>query len=364
MAASGFTADGNDAHAKGPRILALAYALLFALLAAFAAGVAVLGNPDAAQPVARVSLPALPQTQSQIPATPAGPGPSITAETELPPAIKPGPITTAIFAGHALIADPTLIENTDDGPLPRIADDGRKPMQVYAAPNTAAGRPRITIVLSGLGISAKTTAAALAGLPPSVTLGFAPYASDAQRWVAEARMLGHEVLLELPMEPFDYPDSDPGPHTLRAGLGETANTKLLAWALTRFTGYTGVTNLGSGGRFLSDSDALSPIMTYVTRRGLLFFDNGAASQSAAPSVAAQVGASFAQANTTIDSIQAAMEIDRRLSDLEATAREKGSAVGAGYIYPVTIDRVSQWAQGLSGRGFVLVPASAIVSTPK
>jgi len=46
------------------------------------------------------------------------------------------------------------------------------------------------------------------------------------------------------------------------------------------------------------------------------------------------------------------------------ADRAGSAGGTGQIYPVTIDRVRNWAQGLSGRGFVLVPASAIVSAPK
>ena len=32
---------------------------------------------------------------------------------------------------------------------------------------------------------------------------------------------GHEVMLQVPMEPFDYPDNDPGPHTLD-GAGEPA----------------------------------------------------------------------------------------------------------------------------------------------
>ena len=90
------------------------------------------------------------------------------------------------------------------------------------------------------------------------------------------------------MEPFDFPDSDPGPHTLRAGQDEDANIQRLTWALTRFTGYAGVTNL-LGQRFLSDSDALAPMLTYLNRRGLYFFDNGAASQSVAPTVAGQVG---------------------------------------------------------------------------
>ena len=105
-------------------------------------------------------------------------------------------------------------------------------------------------MVSGLGISAKATTAALASLPPGVTLGFAPYAGDVQHWVNEARQFGHEVVLEVPMEPFDFPDSDPGPHTLRAGVDEDSNIQRLTWTLSRFTGYAGVTNL-LGRRFLS-----------------------------------------------------------------------------------------------------------------
>ncbi len=61
------------------------------------------------------------------------------------------------------------MENSPAGPLPRIADDGRKPMTAYAAP-AAGGKFRIAIVVSGLGISAKATGAALASLPAGVTL--------------------------------------------------------------------------------------------------------------------------------------------------------------------------------------------------
>ena len=129
---------------------------------------------------------------------------------------------------------------------------GRGPGRV--GPGSVVDRPDALLafyVISGLGISAKATSAAIAGLPADVTLAFAPYDDDVQRWVSEARRQGHEVLLELPMEPYDFPDSDPGPHTLRAGVGEESNTQRLTWSLTRFTGYAGVTNL-LGGRFLGD----------------------------------------------------------------------------------------------------------------
>jgi polysaccharide deacetylase 2 family uncharacterized protein YibQ len=181
--------------------------------------------------------------------------------------------------------------------------------------------------------------------------------------VSKAREAGHEVLLEVPMEPFDYPDSDLGPHTLRAGMDEDSNTQRLNWALSRFTGYAGVTNL-FGQRFISDPDALSPALSVLARRGLYFFDNGVAAQSAAPSVAGRVGASFAQAGETLDNVPSAPEVDKQLSALEEQARAHGSAIGAAFLYPVSVQRIALWAKSLQGRGFVLVPVSAIVTQPK
>jgi uncharacterized protein len=347
MSEAAFTGENRGSFAA--RALAFTTAFFFCSLTAGALVITLLGS--AGRPGVTLTLAGL--------TSPRPVAPIIAAADALPPPVV---IDKPVFAGTVLVADPALIENTPLGPLPRIADDGRKPMTVYAAP-AAAGKFRIAIVVSGLGISAKATNAALASLPPGVTLGFAPYANDVQHWVSQARQFGHEVVLEVPMEPFDFPDSDPGPHTLRTGADENANLERLTWAMTRITGYAGVTNL-LGQRFLSDSDALSPAMTYLARRGLYFYDNGAAQQSAAPQVAASTATPFGQANESLDSIQTALEIDRHLSALEDEARAHGSAIGSGFIYPITVDRIAAWSKGLQGRGFVLVPVSAIVSAPK
>src|SRR5215469_16204715 len=257
----------------GSRTLAIASAAVAVLIVLLFAGVGIFGRASDGEPTARVDLrlPASRHAQSGRGQTPerlantnligAGPEPSAPLPAPapsagaasqgatavqappLPPAIVPGKIDKAVYAGRALVADPALIEATQQGPLPRIADDGRMPMNAYAPPSAPESRPRIALVVSGLGISARETAAALDHLPPQVTLAFAPYADDVQRWVSEARRRGHEVLLEVPMEPFDFPESDPGPHTLRAGQEEDSNIQRLDWALSRFTGYAGVTNL-------------------------------------------------------------------------------------------------------------------------
>lgn len=334
---------------RGPAFGTLAFASSFlaCLLAAGALAITVFGRP--AVPGITLEL-----THDEAPVVAAVPAAPVVQNGTIV-----GPVTGMVYAGRALMADPALIENSAIGPLPRIADDGRKPMTVYAAPAPAAAKFKIAIMVGGLGTSATATQAALAALPPAVTLGFAPYAGDVGEWAAKARSQGHEVLLQIPMEPFDFPDSDPGPNTLRAGQDEEANLQRMSWALSRFTGYAGVSNL-LGQRFLADSAALSPALTHLNRRGLYFFDNGAASQSVAPSVAAQVGIPAVQSNAAIDSIQTATEIDRRLLELESLARTHGSAVGSASLYPVSLARIAAWAKGLQARGFVLVPVSAIL----
>ena len=332
---------------RAARALGLASASLLCFLAASALGITVLGKVHRPEIVMDLAPPPAPKAAA----------PHMAVAAQPPPAI----IEKPIFAGRSLIADPALIENSPQGPLPRIADDGRSPMAAYAAP-ALSGKFRIAIVVSGLGLSAKATGAALAGLPPAVTLAFAPYASDVQRWVSEARQQGHEAVLEVPMEPFDFPDSDPGPHTLRSGVERDANGERLSWILSRVTGYAGVTNL-LGQRFMADGDALSPTMTQLARRGLYFYDNGAVAQSAAADVAGRLSAPFIRANETLDGIQTALEIDKHLSDLENAARAHGSAVGSAFLYPISIERIALWSKGLEKRGFVLVPVSAILNQP-
>jgi polysaccharide deacetylase 2 family uncharacterized protein YibQ len=361
---AGSTFDDSAAARSGSYALALAWLALLGLLVTVGVATTFLGDPHAGDPVVRVEL-AKPEASAAATAAPSlrtasAPEPLVLPTASAPPAPK---ITQPVFAGRALVADPSLIENTPAGPLPRIALNGSTPMRAYAPAVTADGRPRIAIVIAGLGISANATEAALKDLPPGVTLSFAPYAGDVQHWVSAARDAGHEVLLEVPMESYDFPDSDLGAHTLRSGAGDDVNTQRLIWAMTRFSGYAGVTNL-LGGRFLSDQTALEPMLGYLARRGLFFYDTGASAHSAVPDVAARVGLPYAQGQPAIDTIQTAMEIDHRLAALEETARASGSASASGFLYPVTVERVARWAQGLSARGFVLAPASAIVSKPK
>jgi polysaccharide deacetylase 2 family uncharacterized protein YibQ len=263
--------------------------------------------------------------------------------------------------------DQRLLDTSRHGAIPKIAPDGARPADIYARPvKPQAGRadaPRIAIVIEGLGIGANGTAEALAKLPAPVTFAFAPYGTDLERWVARARGEGHEVLLQIGMEPFDYPDNDPGPQTLLASLTPEQNIDRLHWFLSRFQGYVGVTSL-MGARFTATDSAFGPIIREAGKRGLIWFDNGTSPRSVAGQISGAGNVAFAKADAVLDAVPTAVEIDNALARLEATARSRGLAIGAASALPVTIERVAQWAKAAEARGVMLVPVSVVANRAK
>ncbi len=239
------------------------------------------------------------------------------------------------------------------GLLPIIGRDGRTPFQAYARPFASNGKPKVAIVVGALGLNATATRAAIEKLQPEVTLSFTPYADGLQAWIDLARANGHEVMVEIPMEPLDYPANDPGPSTLMAGAPGGEITHKLEGLLTRATGYFAVTNY-MGGRFMSSDTAMSALIASLRSRGVGFVDDGTAGKRGGG------GTPRASADSVIDDDPSASAIDGQLLKLEAGALQHGQSLGSGFAYALTIDKVTRWAAGLAGRGYQLAPASAVM----
>lgn len=257
--------------------------------------------------------------------------------------------------------DKRLVERTRHGQLPKIGPDGATPLQIYARPLGPAptGKPagRIAILVGGLGISQSSTSEAIARLPGPVSLAFAPYGAELEKTVQRARGEGHEVFLQVPMEPFDYPDNDPGPHTLLTGPRGSDNLDRLQWVLGRFTGYVGIVNF-LGGRLTADDGALTPLLREVAGRGLMVVDDGSSPRSLLASAAAKAQIPALKADLSLDAVPRAEAIDKELQRLEALAGSQGAAVATASALPVTIERISRWARTLEGKNLVIVPVSA------
>jgi polysaccharide deacetylase 2 family uncharacterized protein YibQ len=279
------------------------------------------------------------------------------AEVVIRDAAKPG----AIRLAAAPRAD--LVEQSRYGLLPRIGEDGTRPMQAYARPvEVAPAMKRVAIVIGGIGIAEEGTTAALGDLPGEVTLAFAPYGSALPRTLASARAAGHEILLQVPLEPYGYPQVDPGPHTLTTKASAAENLDNLHWLMGRLTTYVGAVNY-MGARFSGEPAAMTPLLSELGKRGLLYLDDGSSPRRGGmlvPPGAAPV----LRADVVLDADTTPSAIDARLDELAAVAHERGSAIATGSAFPTTVDRVAAFARAAADRGIVLVPITALLPSGK
>jgi polysaccharide deacetylase 2 family uncharacterized protein YibQ len=280
-----------------------------------------------------------------------------------PPAVADKPANKS----EAYPLDKRLLEMTPQGALPVIGANGTRPLTFYAHPRTLPANrrdaPRIAVVVGGLGISASDTAEALAKLPAPVTLAFAPYGRGLGKLVAQARAQGHEVLLQIPMEPFDYPNNDPGPSTLLTSLTTKQNIDRLHWLMARFQGYVGLINY-MGAKFTASEQALTPVIRETGKRGLIYVDDGASARSVAGQIAGGSGVPFVKADIVLDAVPTPVEIKRGLKRLELAARDRGAAVGFASAQPAAITTIANWAKQVEGRGYVLVPITMVAVKTK
>lgn len=255
-----------------------------------------------------------------------------------------------------------LFEMTSDGPLPRVSSSGLKPYEAYArpsiSPQAAGGRKLIAVIMSGLGLSEATTNEAITALPGAVTLAFAPYGSNLNALADLARADGHELMLEIPLEPFDYPQNDPGPHTLLVEQPPRENLEKLYFLLSRMTGYTGVLN-HMGARFTASAADFGPVMEELGLRGLAYLDDGSSSRSVAPQLARQNSVPYGRVDSWVDTNPSQTAILAALDDLKRVADERGQAVGILSALPVSIRTLADWAAALDEDSYLLVPISAI-----
>ena len=281
------------------------------------------------------------------------------------PKPKPAPVKRRQEVSLAHLPDTDVTERGTFGALPKISADGLRPMDVYSRPPDTEGNfgvARVVIVIGGMGISQTTTNDAIKKLPSGVTLAFAPYGNSLLRWMQKARRSGHELLLQMPMEPVDFPNSNPGKHTLLALADFGENRQNMHWIMSRLTNYVGVTNY-MGSKILRQPASLSPVFGEISRRGLLFFEDGSVKNSVGEGVAVKELLPYARANIQIDNVRSRQAIAAKLKKLSSEAKRTGLAIGMGNAFPDTIEMVAKFAREAKRIGIEITPVSAIVKDP-
>ncbi len=297
-----------------------------------------------------------------IASSPTAPAPAPPPAAPAPPAFDAPPISAEVPSARPIPApDAILQEQGRFGPLPRVGADGRTSIRAYAGQfDRQDTRPRIGIVVADIGISNTQTEDAIRRLPPAVTLAISPYAPRAAQVAERLRAKGVESLVGLPMEPAGYPLNDPGNRALLTGRSGPENMANLEWVLSRFPGYVGVIGVVGGmrgERFAAMEQSYHALQESLRNRGLLYLD-------ARPGVNAPLRAWGRSVDLILDEPATRAEIEKRLGELEAIAKARGSALGLAHApTPVVVDRLAAWAAGLERRGLVLTPVTSLIRRP-
>lgn len=216
---------------------------------------------------------------------------------------------------------------------------------------------KVAILISGLGLSSSTTQRAL-DLPVEVSLGFSPYSYNIKDWVKKALKTKHDVLLELPMEPLNYPADDPGPYGLLTSISEKDNLNRLEWVLTRAEGFFGLyTNPGE--KFSRAHKSIEPVLLSLQDKGIPLIHGNGVSDTGFSQLATKIDAAILPIDLVIDEQISSQHIEAQLEKIETYARDVGFAVAVGSPYPITIKMIKKWLPTLQAKGITLVPVSEI-----
>ena len=277
-------------------------------------------------------------------------------------------VTTAAFKGIPTMKNPKplagpdkkLSETVGGGVIPKISNDGTQPWKFYAKPFTGeVTLPRIAIIIKGLGFSKAATVAAINHTPSSVTLAFDPYAKGVGNWVGLARSAGHETLISLPMEPLDFPASDPGPFALQTNLSSSENINRLHFLLSVSMGNVGLLKM-MGSNFVASEQALMPILKEIKNRGLIMIDDGSTKNSQIIRIGSNIELPQARGDIFIDADPSRGGVANGLAELEKIAKRNKRAVGIARSLPNTISLIMTWTKTLGRKKIALAPVSAVV----
>jgi polysaccharide deacetylase 2 family uncharacterized protein YibQ len=371
--------------ARRPGLLFCAYVATFGGLAGAATWARLQPMPFAGEPIVMVSIPAAVEiapppevAEERTPAPSENEQVVDTASTDPLPndtqqnvQIEPDVQQDTYQQDAAIIVSPhrpltpapqdNVTETMSYGPLPRVAGNGETASHAYERTTPLnvihSDAPKIAIMLGGMGLNKKLTQRAVKELPADVTFAFAPYGDDLQEQVNRARADGHEVFLQVPLEPVGFPVSNPGPKTLMGDGSEAENIDALRWHMSRFAGYAGVVNY-MGGRFLAMPKAITPMLSELNHRGIPFLEDGSLALSSTENAAKAMRAKVKRAQVVIDANPSPEAIMAALTQLEEQATGTGFAIGTGSGLEVTIDTLREWAKAAAERGIILVPMTA------
>ncbi len=195
-------------------------------------------------------------------------------------------------------------------------------------------RPQLAIIMDDLGRSL-TTARELIGLDLHVTLSILPHEPLATEVAALAQRKAQESMLHVPMEPHDYPQTNPGNDALLLGQPPEEIQRRLASMFAEVPTVVGANN-HMGSRFSEYADGMDVVLQTMRERGLFFIDSRTSSRSVIVREAEKAGVPVAMRDVFLDNVAEVEAIREQIRKLVRLAKHQGMAIGICHPYSQTL----------------------------
>lgn len=132
-------------------------------------------------------------------------------------------------------------------------------------------KSKISFIFVPLGHEKKSLEEVILLFPHEISIAVNGSAENKEDLIKFAKQNGHNIVLELPLEPVDFPDTNPGQLTLLTGITYEENLNKLNKILSNTSGIDGVINI-IGDRFIQSNTDFSQIINFLKSKDLFFIN--------------------------------------------------------------------------------------------
>ncbi|MDJ0836941.1 MAG: divergent polysaccharide deacetylase family protein [Acidobacteriota bacterium] len=250
---------------------------------------------------------------------------------------------------------------TSPKPDSRVAEKKPIDVPIPAPPSAPEERaaPRISIILDDIGHYPVNHLDLVLELKFPITFAVLPYLAHTKTNAISLHQSRYEVILHMPMEPGNFPKTNPGKGAILSHMTEKEIRTAVRNALNSVPFVVGVNN-HMGSKITANRTLMAPILDEVKSRDLYFIDSRTSPRTVAYGMAGERDMRTAKRNVFIDAEATYEFAVKQLRETREVARREGSAIAIGHPYPGTLQALAEEMPKMDREGFRFVFASQLV----
>ena len=266
----------------------------------------------------------------------------------------------ALFVAAVLIICPSNPETTKKSNRKKSVREYRQKAhiskKVILPPS---GRQKIAIIVDDIGYD-MVPLKKLLKIDAPITFSVLPHCIHSIDAAERLHRAGREILLHLPMEPYDFPDKDPGAGALFSWMNEEEIRRQIREDIEAVPYVSGVNN-HMGSRFMENKEKLNIVFNQISEDGLFFVDSLTTRHSKGKELAEKIGLRFTSRDIFIDNNQDFTIILQNFMNPLKKRNRWRTLIIIGHPYPSTISALKEAVPKIKAEGIDIVPVSDLIS---